>query len=305
MAINPTSRMMRRRMPGLLGGFLTLLTCCLRPAAGAEPLAVSDAPEQVLGIPVTDDAGANVQMVTRLCRPSGSGPAHLVVINHGTPGDSQSAALMRVAGCGHEAVQWFLQRGFVVALPLRRGYGATGGRLEEGNGRCDHPDFVHSGLETARDIDAAVSTLTRLPFVRPDGVVVVGQSAGGWGTIAYASQAPARVAAFIVMAGGRGGHRDGLPNNNCRPDLLADAARQFARGASTRMLWIYTANDSYFAPPIAEAMQHSYTAAGGLVDLMELPPFGDDGHHLFFGRGGSAIWGPPVERYLAQQLGSR
>ncbi len=30
-------------------------------------------------------------------------------------------------------------------------------------------------------------------------------------------------------------------------------------------------------------------------------PFGWDGHTLFFGSGGSTVWGPVMERYLAQR----
>lgn len=63
--------------------------------------------------------------------------------------------------------------------------------------------------------------------VKPSNAVVVGQSAGGWGTIAYAGAQHPNVAAFVVMADGRGGHRDFRANNNCRPDLLANAAGRF------------------------------------------------------------------------------
>ncbi|HEY6620190.1 MAG TPA: hypothetical protein VIY68_11625 [Steroidobacteraceae bacterium] len=103
------------------------------------------------------------------------------------------------------------------------------------------------------------------------------------------------------MAGGRGGHRDNRPQNNCRPDLLADAAGHFGKTARTPMLWIYTINDSFFAPPIARAMYHSFTSAGGVADFEQPGPYGTDGHRLFFGPGGSKVWGPLVEHYLMQQ----
>jgi hypothetical protein len=68
------------------------------------------------------------------------------------------------------------------------------------------------------------------------------------------------------------------------------------------MLWIYTANDSYFAPALAKQMYDAFTAAGGRAEFLQLPPFGADGHQLFFSNGGSAIWGPPMESYLARML---
>jgi hypothetical protein len=82
---------------------------------------------------------------------------------------------------------------------------------------------------------------------------------------------------------------------------LADAAGHFGKTARTPMLWIYTENDSYFAPPIARAMYRSFTSAGGMANLEQLGPYGNDGHRLFFGPAGSEIWGPIVAKYLAQQ----
>lgn len=45
-------------------------------------------------------------------------------------------------------------------------------------------------------------------------------------------------------------------------------------------------------------MHDAFTQAGGKAELVQSGPFGSDGHGLFFGRSGSAIWGPPVEQYL-------
>jgi hypothetical protein len=67
------------------------------------------------------------------------------------------------------------------------------------------------------------------------------------------------------------------------------------------MLWIYTANDSYFGPPLARAMWQAFSRRGGEADLEQPGPYNQDGHHLFFGPGGSVIWGPLVERYFARR----
>jgi dienelactone hydrolase len=256
---------------------------------------------QDLSVPMIDAQGRTVQLQARVCRPPGEAPATLVIINHGSPADARDRPRMELGRCDHEAPQWFLSRGYVVAFVLRRGYGKTGGAWAESQGGCDNPDYVGAGLETARDIDAAVNSVTALPFVRHDAAVVVGQSAGGWGSIAYDSVPHPKVAAFVVMAGGRGGHRYDQPNRNCRPDLLAEAAGRFGTRASTPMLWIYAANDSYFAPPIARALWQAFTAAGGKAQFEQPGAYGKDGHLLFFGAKGSQVWGPLVEPYLASQ----
>ena len=252
-----------------------------------------------------DDDGSTIALSARVCRPAGDRLARVVVINHGSPADSAARPYMELQKCDDEASQWFLRRGYIVVYALRRGYGDTGGNWAENYGRCAQADYYDAGLESARDIGAIVDYATALPFARHDGAVVIGQSAGGWGTIAYASQPHPKVAAFIVMAGGRGGHRDGIPDSNCHPERLADAARRYGATSRTPMLWIYAQNDSYFGPPIAVAVHDAFTASGGKATLVQPPSYGRDGHHLFFGRGGSALWGPPVQAYLdAQGAGS-
>src|SRR2546429_9478487 len=99
------------------------------------------------------------------------------------------------------------------------------------------------------------------------------------------------------MAGGRGGHHDNLPNSNCRPDMLAEAAGRLGRDASTPMLWIYTENDSYFSPSIAAALYDAFTHSGGKAEFDQLGSYSADGHRPLFGPGGSPIWGTVVARH--------
>jgi len=252
--------------------------------------------------PLRDATGRVTPMKVRVCRPQTDVPARLVVINHGSPPNPADRPRMQLGRCEDEAAQWFLTRGYVVAFPLRRGYGATGGDWAERYGSCDQADYFSAGLETARDIGTAVDALTTLPFVRPDGVVVVGQSAGGWGTIAYDSVVHPKVAAFIVMAGGRGGHFHDQPNQNCHPEKLAQAAGRYGSTVTTPMLWVYAGNDTFFPPPIARALYQAFAASGGKADFEQPAHFDGEGHHLFFGVRGSEIWGPMVLRYLSEQL---
>jgi dienelactone hydrolase len=174
---------------------------------------------------------------------------------------------MQLGRCDAEAAQWFLRRGYVVVFALRRGYGETGGEWAENYGGCERAEYVRAGIETARDIDAVVGYATALPFVRHDGAIVVGQSAGGWGTIAYDALPHPRVGAFVVMAAGRGGHENNRNNENCHPERLVEGVHYFGKTATTPMLWVYAANDSYFAPSLARALWHAFTAAGGQANL--------------------------------------
>jgi dienelactone hydrolase len=276
-------------------------------AQGVQSNAIASAPTaandvdggQAYSIPVIDNNGRTIQLRARVCRPAAETPSPLVVINHGSPHSTAERPHMQLGRCDAEPAQWFIRRGYVVAFALRRGYGATGGAWAESFGSCSNPDYVHAGIETARDINAVVEYLTALPFVKSSEAIVVGQSAGGWGTIAYNALPHPRVRAFVVMAGGRGGHENNELNRNCDPAALALAARHFGSTATTPMLWIYAANDTYFGPPIAQALWRAFTTAGGKADLRQPSAFDGDGHHLLFGAGGSAVWGPLVEHYLS------
>lgn len=274
------------------------------PPSAGTPKDSGNTIERAVVVSLPDAHERTVPLHARVCYREAAAPATLVLINHGSPPNSSDRPKMLLGRCDSEAAQWFLKRGYVVGFVLRRGYGETGGPWAEDYGGCSTPNYFRAGLETAIDIDAAVRGLTSLPFVKPTGVVIVGQSAGGWGTIAYDSVAHPQVAAFVVMAGGRGGHHDELPRHNCRPDLLAEAAGQYGKTATTPMLWIYTANDSYFEPAIASSLWLAFSASGGKGDFEQLGPFGKEGHHLFFDRGGSAAWGPLIERYLATLTGA-
>lgn len=251
--------------------------------------------EQTWLIPLPHDGGR--LMLTTVLRPPGEDKRPLAVVNHGSP--SKPEARPKLRSIYKSASEWFLKRGYAVALPVRRGYGATGGNWDETYGRCDNPDFLRAGLESAKDIQAAVTYLTRQPFVRPERVLVVGQSAGGWGALAVASRNPPEVAAVVNFAGGRGGYAQGKPNNNCTPGRLFDAAKEYGKTARVPTLWIYAENDLFFSPAISRRMAEAFAGAGGRAEYHLLGPFGGDGHALFAAGGGVERWRAVVEKFLS------
>src|SRR5260370_8139033 len=117
-----------------------------------------------------------------------------------------------------------------------------------GVGNCWDGNFGDAGLAIASINKWVIEYMSVQVFIKRDEVVVVGQSGGGWGAIALASQNPTSVRAIIGFAAGRGGHLNGKPNNNCAPDNLVEAAAQFGRTPRIPILWIYTHNHTYFHP---------------------------------------------------------
>ena len=244
------------------------------------------------------DAAASVLLTTRICRPPGEARAPLLVLNHGSPGDPSARPRTAIPSCGAVA-RWFTQRGYVVAMPLRRGYGETGGTWAETYGSCNAADFAAGGLRSAEDIEAVVRYMRALPYVAPARLVVAGQSAGGWASLAYASRYPDGLVAALNFAGGRGGRNRDLPNNNCSPERLVAGAGAFGRTARVPTLWVYAENDTFFGPDLVRRMHAAFTAAGGRAQLAPQPAFGSDGHRLF-GTEGMPIWTPIAGAFLDQ-----
>jgi len=240
-----------------------------------------------------------VLMRTTVYRPSGAGPFPLLVMNHGTTQNAERRRMLPAPDFGTLA-QWFVRRGFVVALPQRPGHGETGGVYHEDQGGCDDADFAGAGRGAAGSITAAVGYLAAQRFVRRTAVVVAGQSAGGWAALALASRAPAGLAGVIDFAGGLGGRSFDRPDNNCAPDRLIATAAEYGRTTRVPSLWVYAENDSYFPPRLSRAMAEAYRAAGGHVDYALLPAFGADGHFMADTDGSESVWGPVVERFLGK-----
>ncbi len=221
----------------------------------------------------------------------------LVVINHGTSDATRLAVAMPVY---YWLSRWFVERGYVVVLPQRRGHGATGGPMAESIGTCSDPDHLHSGLAAADDIQGAVDFMSAQPFVRPGEAIVVGISSGGWASLALASRNSANVQAVINIAGGRGARPFGeRADSVCGETRLIEAASAFGRTARVPTLWLYAANDSYFRPDLARALASAWQAGGGEAELHLFPAYGSEGHSLADDRAGWDVWGAAVEAFLA------
>ena len=270
-------------------------------AAAAQTVAQPQGPEDraqgrqlwLLAIP-----GERVRMHAYVFRPPGPGPFRLAVINHGSI-QSRDVRLKYPMPDYPVATRWFLERGFAVVVPQRPGHGVTAGPYFEDQGMCVDPDYRQSGLRTADSIQAAIDDMRVQPFAQSSGVIVVGQSAGGWGAIALASRNLPSVAAVVDFSGGRGGRSDNKPNNVCVPDRLVTTAADFGRTARTPTLWIYAQNDTYFGPKLSKRMADAFRATGGSIEYQLLPPSGTEGHFLINSPHAAALWSPILTKFLA------
>ena len=229
-----------------------------------------------------------------LFRPPGDGPFPLALIAHASTQNQLRRAQMPQPE--YRALSaWLVARGFAVLVPERPGHGATGGRYLEDQGGCDDANYSRAGYATADTITAALDYLRAEPFIRQDGTVIVGHSAGAWGALAMAGEGPSGIAMIVAFAPGRGGHANDVPNQVCAPHTLIAAATEFGDGARVPVVWLVAANDTYFSPELSRQMADAFRAGGGKVDFRVLAAFGSEGHWLAETDGGEKLFGPALD----------
>lgn len=214
-------------------------------------------------------------------RPPGDGPFPVLVINHGrASGNAKLQPRYRPSLAARE----FVQRGWVVVVPMRQGFSQSGG--SEISAGCN----VHSnGLQQARSVRRTLDWLGSQPWADVSRNVVLGQSHGGLTTLAYGTAPHPGTRLLVNFAGG-------LRQESCTAwqQNLVRAIGDY--GAETRLpsLWFYGDNDSYFPPFVWRGAHERYTQAGGRADLVAFGNFGSDAHSLFGSRAGVPIWLPKV-----------
>jgi dienelactone hydrolase len=214
-----------------------------------------------------------------LFRPPGEGPFRLALIAHATTQNVLRRAQMPQPEYRALAAH-LVARGFAVLVPERPGHGATGGDYLEDQGGCDEADYLKSGRATADEIRTALDYARSQPFVRKDGAVIIGHSAGGWGALALAGEDPKAIAAIVAFAPGRGGHANDFENRICAPHTLLAAAAAFGKDARVPVTWLVAANDTYFSLEFSRKLADAFRSGGGKADYRSLPAFGSEGHWL-------------------------
>ena len=232
-----------------------------------------------------------------LFRPPGEGPFRLAVIAHASIQIPLRRALMPQPEY-RALASWLVARGFAVLVPERPGHGATGGKYLEDQHGCDEADYSHSGRATAEEISVALNYLREQSFIRRDGAVVIGHSAGGWGALALADDDPASIAAIVLFAAGRGGHANDFPNLVCAPHTLIAAASEFGHGARVPVTWLVAANDSYFSPELSRKLADAFRLGGGKVDFRVVAAAGSEGHWLPETEAGVKVASAELDRAL-------
>lgn len=280
---------------------LSLFAACLFVAGvssvRAESLA-TDLNESVTSIDVTvkDPYGreASGKVVITQFKPAGNGPFPIVLLSHGrSPTNRRDPPRFRYT----KQVRYFVERGFAVFEPTRIGYGEYSTQFDpEDSGGCSSKDFGPMAKAGSTEILAVLDYAKQQAYVDPKRVLLVGQSVGGYLTVATAAQNPDGLVGAINFAGGSGGDPVARPGNPCAPQRMESMYSSFGKTARAPMLWIYTENDLYFGPTFSKEWSEAFIKAGGKAEYHLLPPFAKNGHTLF--SSGVEIWEPVVSAFL-------
>jgi len=241
--------------------------------------------ERVMSVP--GDPQRPVTLQVTVLTPPGTGPFPLVVANHGATDASSESRGTRYRRTFF--AYYFLSRGYAVALPMMRGFAESGGEIV-----LHGCDVARVARDNAKDIRAVIGFMATQPDIDSSRVVVIGQSFGGWNTLALGADPPPNVVGLINFVGGM--RTSGCIDTN--PGLIAGAS-EFGRRTHVPSIWFYGDNDSLFPSPLWRSMYDHYVANGAKAELVALGRFNTDSHVMSKFPESLPIWTPHFDEFLA------
>lgn len=240
--------------------------------------------------------GKPVRLELLVRRPDGPGPFPTVVFNHGSTGRGDSPELFRRSWWSPAASAYFVERGWMVVFPQRRGRGASDGRYDEGfeTDRSRYaclPSLSLPGVERAiEDLDAVMSHLRSRRDVLQSRILLAGQSRGGILSTAYAGERPDAFVGVINFVGGWMGDR-------C-PNAATINAGTFRRGGKfpRATLWLYGDQDPYYSLSHSRDNFGAFVAAGGKGQFQSYWVPGQNSGHALIAH--PRLWADDLTRYL-------
>jgi dienelactone hydrolase len=255
--------------------------------------------EAVHSVPV---AAAGASIVVTSFRPGGDGPFPWLVLSHGTATTLEANRAIGRYRPLNPVREW-VKRGYAVLVPVRRGYGASGGaKLGDDYGGCGHPDFRRAGEGAALDLLATIEWAKTQRDLDAKRWLLAGQSAGGFASIYTASKRPDGLVAVLAFSPGRGGDPDKRRGEPCGSDRLARLFASIAPQIAVPVLWFYAENDEFNGQRVQKLWFESFRSGGGRGQLVVVPPFPyARGHGVFPASAGTPLWTGAVAAFFRTQ----
>jgi dienelactone hydrolase len=223
-----------------------------------------------------------------LFAPATPAGAPLLIFNHGSTGAGRGSPKETLTY--PDVARFFVERGYTVLVPMRRGRGASGGEYLE-RYDCD-AGMLSAGLDRAlEDMDAVMAFAAAQPWADRVPLLLGGMSRGGLLSIVYASTRPTAARGVVNFAGGWT-----VEACDRRVHFHERTLGIAGRSAKVPMLWLYSENDRNYGPAAVEAAHRAFTGARGQAELRIFPPIGHDGHILL--PRSVSVWADPVDAFL-------
>lgn len=235
---------------------------------------------------------ADAQLEIVAAKPQREGPYPAVIFNHGSTGRGHNPSVFTRTVSPAVIANYFVERGWMILFPQRRGRGKSGGNYGEGlapdgSGYSCDADIAIAGFERAvEDMDAVVRHLRGCSDVDQSRLVIAGVSRGGILSIAYAGMRPHTFQGAINFNGGWLGRA--CPSHEfVNPGI-------FERGASAGIptLWLHGSHDQYYRIEHCRENFERFLSAGGQGTFVAASA----GHALMFK---PALWTDHVDQYIA------
>lgn len=214
------------------------------------------------------------QLEAKLFLPQDGKDRHpLAVMTHGRSGPTPNRNPREIHG--YSAFNRALAaQGVLVMHLVRRGYGNSDG--PDGEYLSSAED---SGLEGAKDVQAAVAYMRKQSGVIPDRIVVIGQSQGGWVALASSTLEMEGVLGAVNISGATNFARaQGYSIRSWEVEnQLKKAAAFYGKDARRPVMWIYAANDNHSEASVREWFE-SFQKSGGKGKLFITEPYSKNGH---------------------------
>jgi dienelactone hydrolase len=218
---------------------------------------------------------------TTIFKPNGDGPFPIFIFNHGhNPGSLKFGHWQereRAILLTHE----LLNRGYVVVLPMRRGYGDSG------------PGTPTSFDKQQEDIFPVIDYLKSVKYVDMDRIVIGGVSLGGAVSMALGTQKEKipGLQGVINVAGG-------FPSDSGYS--FEKQLSELSSSKNVQSLWIYGDNDYLTPPEHLDRLIKAYSIDKPNFRVARLGVFQDsDAHYVLYRPTAVKLWMPQIDTFLS------
>jgi dienelactone hydrolase len=235
---------------------LALAALIVAASAGADP-AAAEIIETTVEVPVevSDTKGGIVRQPIKVTifRDDARPRSPFMILNHGRSAKAEGRQAVKPSQYAANA-RYFVSKGYAVFMPVRIGYGETGGPDVENSGACAAKAYQRVYEAGAKQSLAVIEHAKAQPYVDPARGIVVGQSFGGTLAITLAARNIPGVLAAVNFAGGGGGRPDTHPEQPCSIERMTQLFASYGAKARIPTLWLYYSASIWVRPAAAIRM---------------------------------------------------